>query len=312
MSGSGTARNKIIGNYIGVGSDGTTKIGNTNHNIYVWSDANNNTIEQNTIANAAGESHGIFLGCENADFNRITRNSIYDNGGKGICLWDWKPGNEGLAYPWISSATASVVSGTAPANSIVEVFIASISAGSENCGQGKVFVGSTTANGSGYWNLVVGGGYLVSGTSVTATATDINGNTSEFSKNRRVKNIGEAWVNLSNIIDPTFKLNEIYSYPNPAYAKATAGEPVYGAVKIHVECGIADRVYIKFYTLSLEHIGEVTITDRPKVMNNKFAYEYDWDISNVASGIYIYIVDCISEEYKDREIRVIRRMTIIH
>lgn len=100
--------------------------------------------------------------------------------------------------------------------------------------------------------------------------------------------------------DPTFKLNDIYSYPNPA--KKT--NPT-----IRVEVGIADSVDIKIFNIALDQIDSIYITDVPKVINNKYAYEYEWNVSGTASGIYIYTV--VAEKREETPIKVIRKMTVI-
>ena len=94
-------------------------------------------------------------------------------------------GNNEVASPVINSANRSdvtgltLVSGTATAepNGTIEVFKAE---GDE----GKTYLGSTTADGSGNWSISVSG--LVSGDAVVATGTTANPETSEFSQTKEV------------------------------------------------------------------------------------------------------------------------------
>ncbi len=98
--------------------------------------------------------------------NTITRNSIHSNGTLGINLISG--GNNELQSPVINSIGS--VSGTAPPNSLVEIF-------SGNDDEGKIYEDSIRADGSGnfFWPGTPQGPW------VTATATDASGNTSEFS-----------------------------------------------------------------------------------------------------------------------------------
>jgi hypothetical protein len=124
----------------------------------------------------------------------VTRNSIFANNRLGIDLdplgqpnpndagdADGGP-NERLNFPEIQTATTSSVTGTACGGCTVEIFVADAGAGAH--GEGKTFVGSATAGTSGAFTAVVTG--AASGSFVTATATDAQGNTSEFSTNKAV------------------------------------------------------------------------------------------------------------------------------
>jgi hypothetical protein len=125
--------------------------------------------EANLIAYNGG--HGVEIdGSYGAARNTITRNRIYSNAGRGIALLSG--GNAGLAAPVITAASATQVSGTACANCTIEVF-------SDAADEGAVYEGTTTANAAGNWTLTKPGG--LTGPYVTATATDGQGNTSEFS-----------------------------------------------------------------------------------------------------------------------------------
>jgi parallel beta-helix repeat protein len=112
--------------------------------------------------------------------NTITQNSITVNGdgssGKGIDLSGFPDiANAGIVPPVINSVTANQVAGTAsaPDGSIVEIF-------QDVVGQGEVYLGSTVVtSGQFLYN-----GFIVScsmGGYITATVTDPDGNTSEFS-----------------------------------------------------------------------------------------------------------------------------------
>ncbi|MDD5687084.1 MAG: hypothetical protein PHE88_04545 [Elusimicrobia bacterium] len=89
-----------------------------------------------------------------------------------------------------------------------------------------------------------------------------------------------------------FVLGEIYSYPNPAKNGKTP--------TIHIECGIADKIEIKIYNIAAEHVHSVELNGtQPLTINSKYCYEYNWDISNVASGVYIYVIRAKKAGYPD-------------
>ncbi|MFH2069886.1 MAG: FlgD immunoglobulin-like domain containing protein [Elusimicrobiota bacterium] len=101
--------------------------------------------------------------------------------------------------------------------------------------------------------------------------------------------------------DPTFREGEIYVFPNPAKG---GKHPT-----IHVECGIADRVEIRLYNIAAELVGSIDISGSDwKILDNKYCYEYTWDVSDVASGVYVYLVRA---KKGDREIKTLKKGAII-
>jgi ligand-binding sensor domain-containing protein len=101
--------------------------------------------------------------------------------------------------------------------------------------------------------------------------------------------------------DPTFKLGEVYSFPNPAKRGKWP--------TIHFESGIADRVEINIYDIAGELIHSLEITDKPEVINNKYAYEYGWNVSNIASGVYIYLIR--AKKSGEKEIKVVKKLAVV-
>jgi hypothetical protein len=109
---------------------------------------------------------GIRVEGDGATGNTIRGNSIHSNGFMGIQNFDG--GNSELVPPAITSFGS--VMGTACPNCTIDVY-------SDNEDEGRVYEGSTTANGAGNWTF----DGSPEGPNVTATATDADGNTSEFS-----------------------------------------------------------------------------------------------------------------------------------
>jgi CSLREA domain-containing protein len=202
ITGSGTTRNQIYNNRIGI-SLNNTALPNGNFGIQLGAVSRSNQIGPNNII--ANSPIGVELLDAGTDRHIITQNSIFNNNRLGI---DLKPisgvtsndngdpdsgPNEELNWPVLSTATTTQVTGTACTEAAVskpctiEIFIAerkTSDAGAGNYGQGKTFVGSGTTASNGSFAIAISG--VTAGQYVTATATDANGNTSEFSSNMQV------------------------------------------------------------------------------------------------------------------------------
>jgi CSLREA domain-containing protein len=215
----GATGTTIQGNKIGTDAEGVQPIPNSGNGISVVTAAEGTLIggtnpgAGNTIANNCGQ--GIALPGASTSLPMLG-NSIFANGGLGISLDGSslpKPNDDGDGdsgpnnlqnYPVITSAVVSAgmatISGTlnSTANTTfrVELF-ASVVCNASGFGEGQTFIGSTstTTNGSGDASF---GPLLFSPvadgqTALTATATDADGNTSEFSQ--CVGGIGRIFAN---------------------------------------------------------------------------------------------------------------------
>lgn len=222
LEGSGTSGNVVQGNLIGVAPDGVTALGNASEGILFISGASGNTIggtesgAGNVIAHsgddyslfpiAEGRGTGIFVG-DDSHGNALLGNSIHDNRRLGI---DLEPGgvnlvdaggsaNQGqdapeLSAAWRASSETLRIQGTAwngsGANPHRLEFFVSSTCDPTGRGEGKAFVGYLpvslsfgTATFDGTWTHVGGlPADIVAGRFVTATITDANGNSSEFSR----------------------------------------------------------------------------------------------------------------------------------
>ena len=167
INGNRVKSSTVAGNFIGTDTTRTIDLGNKKFGIYVSAGTTNNTLGPNNVV-MFNKKSGIGVIGSSTVGNRITRNSISKNNLLGIALSNG--GNGGIAAPSGLSATATEVSGQAPPNSLVEIF-------SDNSDEGAIYEGSTTADASG--NFTWTG--EAQGPSITATATDAQGNTSEFS-----------------------------------------------------------------------------------------------------------------------------------
>lgn len=157
----GTIATVVLNNLVGTDLSGETPIPNLGDGVYVGT--------KGVIIGRPGAGNNVAFNAQRGirvDINRcpstISGNSIYSNGGDGI-------DTNCLAPPVVTGAGSA--SGTACPNCTVEVF-------SDDEDEGRVYHGSTVADGNGDWSFA---GDVV-GPNITATATDGDGNTSEFSE----------------------------------------------------------------------------------------------------------------------------------
>ncbi|MEJ2636700.1 MAG: right-handed parallel beta-helix repeat-containing protein [Calditrichia bacterium] len=200
----GTDNNLIRNNIIGADASGTQPLPNGIFGIALFNGPNNNVVgPDNLVAN--NNMDGVLV--DGSDVigstvgNTITANRITANGGKGIR--NFRSGNNELAPPQnlvAMNAANLQVSGTAGADQTIELF-------ADEDDEGKLYVGSTTADAAG--NFVFTVTEIPESPYLTATATDIDGNTSEFSQPIATA-IEQA---AENPIPGSFYLSQ--NYPNP-------------------------------------------------------------------------------------------------
>ena len=204
VRGSGATGNKVEGNYIGTQGDGTSALGNTGHGVVISTVASDNTIggtaagAGNVIAFNGGDGVYVISGTGNL----IDPNSIHSNTGLGIDLGtdgvtpndpdDPDAGANNLQnFPVLTVAAGGpatttikgTLNSTASTTFTLEFFSNTACDPSGN-GEGETFLDSTTetTNGSGDVSFTISVGTTVPvGEFITATATDPNDNTSEFS-----------------------------------------------------------------------------------------------------------------------------------
>ena len=179
---SGTDSNTVSGNYIGTDVNGTADLGNSRHGVWIYAGGQSNTIGGTGNTIAFNDWDGVSVENTDTDYNKISKNSIHDNTSLGIDLVSG--GNDEISAPTITSnnlvGNILTVSGnSAGANATVEFF----EADSSVSGEGKTYLGSLTADGSGNFSgsIDVTGKGLSVGDPLVATTTHTNNNTSEFS-----------------------------------------------------------------------------------------------------------------------------------
>ena len=257
---SGTVGNIIRNNRVGADVDGTAGIPNHSFGVALFNGASYNIIgPDNQIA--FNDNVGVLVDGSDSFTstvgNTITTNSIAGNGSKGI--FNFRGGNTELMPPIILIATSIQVSGTSGPEQTIEIF-------SDENDQGKVYLGSTVANDSGNFTLMLSSPPLLP--FVTATCTDSAGNTSEFSLAVKV-----ILVNVEEASDifKTFEINQ--NYPNPFNPTTT------------IRFGISERGNVRMSILNV--LGEEI---RVLLNEEKEAgyHSIDFNASGLPSGVYFY------------------------
>jgi CSLREA domain-containing protein len=207
-----TSDTLVLHNFIGTKANGTGDLGNGRDGINIR-DAHNNLIGS-TIPNSGniiafnGDSsgyYGVTVYGDKAVANAIRGNSIHDHIGKGIALAglaappndpdDVDTGQNNLQNsPLVTTAVNSngitTITGTLNSEADKDYrleFFANAQCGQSGYGEGQTYLGAAVVTTSGH-NATFSGAFpgVSIGQIVTATATDPNGNTSEFSPCRQV------------------------------------------------------------------------------------------------------------------------------
>ncbi len=193
--------NVIEGNYIGPDSTGTNRVGNSADGILLEGPgAFGNLIRSNLIAFNGG--NGIALALTAGSGNTLRANSIFDNGALGIDLGadgptandptDSETGPNGLQnFPVLADARSAngvtTIEGTLDSISDLEYrldFYLNDAADPSGFGEGAIYLGSTAVTPRGGASQAFSLSLPITTTFeqfVTATATDPEGSTSEFS-----------------------------------------------------------------------------------------------------------------------------------
>ena len=213
--------NVIQGNRIGTDVTGTLPIPNVNDGVHFNVTGTNNTVG-GTTAGAANliafnTTHGV--GVHAGTGISIRGNNIFSNSMLGIDLnrngstpndnLDADTGaNNRQNFPVLSDVNTGSVTGTlhsTPGTIFQLDFYASAACDPSNFGEGQRYLGSgsTTTNELGDASFQISSlGATVAGESVTATATDPSGNTSEFARCLTVSNGGAFLVGNTNDSGP--------------------------------------------------------------------------------------------------------------
>ncbi len=199
----GASSNVVQGNFIGTDVTGAASLGNKEYGVFIQNSSRNST--GGTLAGAGNliaHNQKAGVAVQSGTNNPVRANSIFANAGLGIDLGlngvtgndagDPDSGPNNLQnYPVLSSALPDsgtlTIQGTlnSRANTPFQLdFYSNNTCDSSGYGQGQTYLGSGnfTTDGSGDVNFSLSlAASAMAGQAITATATDPNGNTSEFS-----------------------------------------------------------------------------------------------------------------------------------
>ncbi len=235
----GTHGNTMLGNWIGTDKTESFDLGNATSGVLILDSAANNVV--GGTGSAAGNviaysgTVGVELWATAGNGNGIRSNRIYSNAALGIDLvggvedgfgvtandlGDGDSGPNNLQnYPVLSSAIVSgsdiTVTGsltTTASKTLIIDFFASATADGSGYGEARTFLGSRTVTTDTFGNAGINetflGAGLAAGDFITATATDPNGNTSEFGQSIAAVPAPNAAPTITNLDGDTLNYNE--------------------------------------------------------------------------------------------------------
>jgi len=287
----GTTSDSILNNWISYNGEHGVMVNdtNTNHNVIM-----NNTITDNggdgvrlyglvqeclvkqcEIARNGG--NGIYVAGPASDRNVLSENATYKNEGLGIDLAP--PGitendgndsdddsNDNMNFPVVDSASTSHVygrlSGNSRANARIEIFVADTTV--EAYGEGMTFLGSGVTDATGKFVAYISPALVNIGDYITATATDVDGNTSEFMKKA-------AYVCCADVEEEPIE-------ETPLSLKAGVE-----AERIHVSYTLPENTetYLAIYDASGSLVADL-VSQKEKAGQHSLY----WDASGLSSGVY--------------------------
>lgn len=216
--------NQILNNYIGTDATTATDMGNGAAGIAIVQGASANFIKANVIA--YNDTAGIIIADNNTLNNTLSQNAIHHNGLIGIDIFPFGFNNNdagdvdtgpnlSMNSPVFTSTIYNPSDGKlwlngtidynyiSPQGILIEIFKSVGDTG--GYGQALQYLGNAVVDASGHWfNAFTG---ATAGELLVATATDIFGNTSEFSPNSDIV----AGMDDLSAINSSFQI-----FPNPA------------------------------------------------------------------------------------------------
>ncbi len=215
-------RNVIQGNIIGLNATGSGPLPNAHAGISIAPVANNTIIggTQSGAGNKIAFNDGPGMLAFGGNGNSVRGNSIFSNSGLGIDLdFNGVTGNDSndadigpnnlqnfpVITGTISTSNSTTIQGSLKSspNTIFQIdFYSNSAIDPSGHGEGGQFFGTTSVNTDGNGNATINVTFPVSlpaGRAVTATATDPNGNTSEFSAADPAAARGSVHFSMSSI-----------------------------------------------------------------------------------------------------------------
>jgi len=232
--GASVSYNAVLGNRIGTDGTMSDKLGNID-GVGLGGGARHNVIGPNNLI-AHNQVIGVLIADMDSFTNTITQNSIHSNGWGGIRFGDGDSAaiktvldEADLTHGWLTGHTC--------ANCKLEFF-------SGEGYQGRVFVGQTTADADGSFELIVSS--IPPGSNLTVTATDQFGTTSGFVRllrrfeetNAIQKGTRHSMITLTTKTTEDLESNRLGQLASLASDIHSAAD-VAGFVSQHVELGLS-------------------------------------------------------------------------
>ena len=300
--------NTITQTTIGTDAEGTPGLGNLADGISIGEGSHMNMIggAEETAGNIIYGNAGAGVAVTgDAMGNTIRSNSISENGGLGIDLADdgvtdnddddIDAGPNTLQnFPVLTTALSGSLRLEGTLNSTPDTdftldFFANTVCGASDHGQGDVFLGietvTTDANGDAVFMVTFAEVDLTEGF-VAATATDPNGNTSEFSTCVAITSTTVA-VEGEPEVPLVFRLHP--NYPNPFNPETT----------IAFEVPHAGYVSLKVYNTLGQQVADLVAETRAAGR-----YTTTWNAANLPSGVYYF-------QIKASDFQAIRPMVLV-
>ena len=312
--------NLVQRNFIGTDKSGKNPLGNGEFGVALVDNTSNNTIggtsrsEGNVIA--FNSPVGVFV--HSSAGNAILSNSIFSNSGLGIDLngEGVTPNDDGDGdaeannlqnFPVLTVVATGegkkalhIALNSAANTAFTLQFFANRSCDPSAHGEGEIFLlsrqATTDNNGNADFQVAAPNG-VPEGFHLTATATDPQGNTSEFSRCAHVSGSiaggkdAEADLDKAANVEENFGAPEqfalLQNYPNPFSAK---GRGIFGnpETEIHFALPQAERVVIKIFNLRGEEVRTLVNEERAAGLHAVRWEGKDKNGKPVASGVYLY------------------------
>ena len=293
LYGAGTSFNRISGNRIGVGPGKSgVVLSNAGHGVGLFAGAADNIIGGptpsggNTIT--ASEGHGVIASGYKTRSNLIRCNLIFANDSLGLAVSD--SSQAGIRPPLLTavdpSASGWLLRGEqAPPYGLVDIY-ETFDPDPSGAGEGDRYLGVAAADSAGHFDFSLPG-LTTATTTLTAIATDVEDNTSEFAHNFVFGNPTSA-DDSPALLPAAFEL--LFNYPNPFN----------GGTVITFALPRAAHTTLAIYNILGQEVA--VLLDRRL---SPGSYEVSWDgltASGVpaASGVYFYrlVTDSRSETRK--------------
>ncbi len=165
------ANNIVTGNIVGTDASGGQDLGNRSSGMWIAEGGTDNVVGPDNVI-AYNHGYGIVVEGSDSLGNTLTQNSIHDNGGAGIRLFQGGNATLGAPLPLDFDLTGGLISGSTCANCTVEIF-------SDSGDEGTAYEGQVVADSNGVFAF--NKGVAFANTHITLSASDFAGNTSAFS-----------------------------------------------------------------------------------------------------------------------------------